>query len=91
MRQYTPDFLAGEHYRQAGFSLQAPKPIQPTGFRFQYFAIQEDQCIQRLGLRAGGDLAMADEVVEKPLVILLPQLGGMTLVMKKNIARNQNT
>ena len=31
---------------------------------------------------------MADEVVEKSLQILLPQLGGMTLVVKEDIAAN---
>jgi hypothetical protein len=68
--------------------LCALNAFDPRLVLFQYFAIKEEDGVQRLILRGRGDIAADGEVAEEGAQVIGAQLAGMALAMEEDVTAN---
>jgi hypothetical protein len=82
------DLSASQYDWEVLRALCALHALDPGQVLFQYFAIQEENGVQRLVLGRSGDIAADGEVSEERAEMLRAELAGMTFAMKEDVAAN---
>jgi hypothetical protein len=80
------DLRASQYDRQVLRSLCALNALDPRQVLFQYFAIQEEDGVQRLILRGCGDFAADGEVAEEGAEVIGAQLARVAFAVEEDVA-----
>src|SRR5207244_4673368 len=78
------DFFFREHDRQSLRTLCANDSLDQSDVFPENFTIQKKNCVQRLVLSRGADMAVVRQTGEKPCNLRLAHFSRMALVMEEN-------
>jgi hypothetical protein len=79
-------FVASQHHGQAWRALGAYDVVEPGKIDLQNFAIEEQECAQRLVLGGSGHAAPHSEIGQEGRDLGAPHVGRMALVVEEDVA-----